>query len=379
MESEKPGGTAGGDPGQGVSPPAPPAAPAEGEAVPPGEPGTAVLGGTVPPSRRVRARRLRLYGWLVAITAALLAGGGIMWGTGTPTEAELREQAGLLDKENLRIGVKDDTPGIAVRDKETDTFKGFDIDIAYMIANDLGFQQSQVEFLSIETEDRARMRAQDKNDAFVSVDLVVATFSVTDERRKDTSVGFSSPYMRTEQSVVTKSGHAPVTSLQQLRDKQVCTLGTSTSQNELERAGARLTGVNRIKQCIDGLYAGTYEAVSTDAAILAGFVTASAGRLRHWDVGVEKSEHWAVNTGTNEALRRLVELSLYRSLADPADRRWEKAYDTHILPMASTNQGIDIAGDIQPCLVAPDVRRWPWERDLPRPQCRLDQEWAPGG
>ena len=38
-------------------------------------------------------------------------------------------------------------------------WSGFDIDIAYMIAEDLGFRRDQVRFYGMESEDRARMQA----------------------------------------------------------------------------------------------------------------------------------------------------------------------------------------------------------------------------
>ncbi|MCG5211945.1 transporter substrate-binding domain-containing protein [Streptosporangium soli] len=317
-----------------------------------------------------RFRTARLLAWLVAIVAAVVAGGWIVFSNGPPSEAELREQARLIGKDRLRVGVKHDTPGIALRDAATGKFKGFDIEIAYLIAADLGFLPDQVEFLSIETEDRARMRAKDRNGAFVTVDLVVATFSVTDDRTKDTSVGLSTPYLETEQSVITRAGHPPVTSLSQLRGKQVCTLGTSTSSGPLKDARAEVTGVNQIKQCVDGLLGGTYEAVSTDAGILAGFVTASDGKLLHHDIGLETREKWAVNTGTNTALGTLVELALHRSYADPQDRRWEEAYQANITPLVATNPDVDIAAEQQPCVNAPDVRRLPWERGISTPDCQ---------
>jgi glutamate transport system substrate-binding protein len=139
-----------------------------------------------------------------------------------------------------------------------------------------------------------------------------------------------------------------------------------------------VTGVNRISECIDGLDDGDYEAVSTDTAILAGFVTASKGKLVHHDVGLEKREMWAVNTGTNTALGTLVELALHRSYADPQDRRWEDGYQKYIAPLAATNPDVDIAAEQQPCVNAPDVRRLPWERALSTPECQRPRR-APAG
>ncbi|GAA3407368.1 transporter substrate-binding domain-containing protein [Streptosporangium vulgare] len=176
------------------------------------------------PPRRRGFRRFRLAAWIALVLAAVVVGVSIAWVSGPPTEAELREKAGLLNKDRLLIGVKEDTPGIALRKPGETGFTGFDIDIAYMIAADLGFRPDQVDFLSIETEDRARMQARDTDGTFVKVDLVVATFSVTPERKADPSVGFSTPYLYTEQSVVTRADYP---------DDNVASLGAARRQEGL--------------------------------------------------------------------------------------------------------------------------------------------------
>ncbi len=319
-----------------------------------------------------RVRRFRLAAWIALVLAAVVVGASVLWVNGPPTEAELREKAGLFGKERLRIGVKADTPGIAFQEKTgRRSFKGFDIQIAYMIAADLGYPPDKVDFMAIETEDRARMQALDANGRFVRVDLVVATFSVTPSRQQDPSVGLSTPYLYTEQSVLTRSDYPEkITSLGQLAGKKVCTLGTSTSEVELEKATKSLvTGKNLISECVAGLKDGTFDAVTTDAAILAGFVAESDGTLRHHDIALENTEMWAVNVGPNAALRTLVDLALYRSYADPQDQRWEQAYETYIDPMLSASPGVNVAQAEQPCALPPKVRRWPWERTLPVQEC----------
>ncbi|GAA3124762.1 transporter substrate-binding domain-containing protein [Streptosporangium carneum] len=323
------------------------------------------------PRRPRRMRRFRLAAWIGLVLAALVVVASVLWVNGPPAEDELREKAGLFGKERLTIGVKKDTPGIALLQEQGGkrVFKGFDIEIAYMIAADLGYPRDKVDFMTIETEDRARRQAQNANGEFVRVDLVVATFSVTPSRKDDPAVGFSTPYLLTEQSVVTRSDYSgKITSLGQLKDKKVCTLGTSTSETELERATkADVTGKNLISDCVDGLKNGEFDAVTTDAAILAGFVAESGGTLKHHDIALEATEMWAVNAGPNVALRTLVDLSLYRSYADPQDHRWEKAYETYIDPMLSVD--VNVAQAEQPCVQPPQVRRWPWEQNLPVQDC----------
>ncbi|WP_326637427.1 transporter substrate-binding domain-containing protein [Streptosporangium sp. NBC_01755] len=323
------------------------------------------------PFARRGFRRFRLTAWIALVVAAVVVGVSITWVNGPPTEAELREKAGLLSKDRLRIGVKDDTPGIALRSKDGSGFEGFDIDIAYLIAADLGFRRDQVEFMSIETEDRARMQARNGNGEFVRVDLVVATFSVTPARKADPSVGFSTPYLFTEQSVVTRSDYQDehVASLGQLEGRKVCSLGTSTSLTELSKAiRGNPIAEGLISKCVERLRRGDIDAVTTDAALLAGFVTQDRN-LRHHDIALEKTEMWAVNAGPNAALRTLVDLALYRSYADPQNQRWEEAYKAHIEPLLKTNPGVNVAQAEQPCALPPPVRRWPWERTLPARDC----------
>lgn len=340
-------------------------------AEPPLPPGPSSLPKDPPPVQpEDRGRTLRLAGWLAVIVLAVVVAVGISWASGPPTEAELREQAGLIGKQELRIGVKDDVPGIAEINKETGRFEGFDIDIAYLVAAELGFAPDQVKFLPIETEDRIKMQARDDSGRFVTVDLVVATFSITPERLEQATM--SQPYLLTEQSVVTRADHSRVTSLGDLEGEEVCTLGTSTSENAAAKAGAHLTGKNRISQCIEGLRDKKFDAVTTDAAILAGFVARYPDELRIHDIGLETSERWGISTGDNQALGTLVDLALYRSYADPADRRWEEAFDKYLAPLQKKLDELGEltdAGDEQPVAISaqprvkePDVRRWPWDR-----------------
>jgi glutamate transport system substrate-binding protein len=302
----------------------------------------------------------------VAVVAVLALAGAVIVAfvvkKGPPSEQELLERAHLTDKLELRIGVKDDVPGVALRDKGTGQYSGFDIDIAYMVASDLGFRRSQVSFYPIEPEDRSKMQARD-GDHFITVDLVVSTYSITEEREKLPRVTFSAPYLLTEQSVVTLKGHSTVQSLEDLRGKSVCTLGTSTSQSAAAKAGAVVSGKNRLSECITGVWDKTYDAATTDAAMLAGFVAADPQqRLQHHDIGLEAVEAWGINTGGNEDLRTLVNLSLYRSLHNPNDTRWEDAFERNLRAEQPVNLPQEIAEDSQPDVPPVKIRQWPWDK-----------------
>ncbi|KOX14764.1 transporter substrate-binding domain-containing protein [Micromonospora profundi] len=325
--------------------------------------------------RTARSRQIRLVGLTVALAVLVAALVPIVLAAGPPTRDELLEQAGMKGKQQLVIGVKDDQPGISQR-FGNNVWKGFDVDIAYMIAGFLGFDHSQVRFLPIESEDRARRQARD-NDGFVTVDLVIASYSINDKRVDEGAV-FSSSYLHTEQSVVTlKSFKGQVSSLEDLSGRTVCSLTTSTSIQRLGEAGAKPTGRNRISECIQMLYDGTVEAVTTDAAILAGFVTGDrpddSGQrfpvtlrnvkpLQHWDIGSSPQERWGINTGPNKALRDLVDLALYVSANDEEDSTWEDAYNTNLRWQQGYNLPQPVAEQQQPEARKVEVRQWPWER-----------------
>ncbi|GAA0721251.1 transporter substrate-binding domain-containing protein [Dactylosporangium roseum] len=316
-----------------------------------------------PEPRRVhRTRLVRLVAWIVVLVAVVVVAVVVVVDVGPPSEAELRRQA-VGGKSELLIGVKDDTPGVSLRDPATGEYTGFDIDIAYLVAGDLGFRPDQVRFLSIETEDRSRMQARGVDGRFVTVDLVVASFSMTKERAEQPGVRFAGPYLSTQQSVVTLTGHKGVSSLEDLRGEKVCTLATSTSSNAAKAAGVTFSGKNEISDCVAGLKAGEFDAVTTDAAILAGFVADDQGKtLVHHDVGLVDDELWGINCGDDDAMQTLVNLILYRSAHDPADRRWEEAYDRHLRSEQRWSPNQQVAIDHQPAIRRPDVRRWPWER-----------------
>jgi glutamate transport system substrate-binding protein len=120
-------------------------------------------------------------------------------------------------------------------------------------------------------------------------------------------------------------------------------------------------GKNKISECVKGLRSGAYEAVSTDAAILAGFNAQDPDVFQIHDIGAEGSELYGINVGTNKALKTLVDLALYRSYTEPSDRRWENAYDTYLRPEQPAAMPQQVAVAKQPDVDRPRVRVWPWE------------------
>jgi glutamate transport system substrate-binding protein len=337
------------------------------------------------PEQQVRDWGGSLAPWrLAAVGVVIIMALGFAWvrlfHVGPPSIEDLRRAAGVDEWKTLPIAVKDDQPGIAWRDPETGSWRGFDIDIAYMIAEDLGFRRDDVRFYGIESEDRARMEGSDLKGNPVPVKLVIASYSITAKREAEPNVMFSQSYLHTEQSVLTLKGHGKVASLEEFQGKKVCTLSASTSAAAAELSKAELVRRNRVSECFASLNHGDVEAITTDAVILGGYQARYPDRYDHWDLGLDTTEAWGVSVGANEALRDLVNVTLYRSYQDPLDARWEEAYRTNVLPETTTcppppgvrpkncsadGTPVPLARPQQPVIARPSVRELPWELVVP--------------
>lgn len=308
----------------------------------------------------------RLAAMIVAIVLAVVTGVAVVTSSFDPTEAELKERAELTGKHELLVGVGDDRPGLSYL-RDDGEYEGFEIDIAYMIAAKLGFDPSQVRFLTVKTEDRQTRQVEDSESGkWHTADLIVASYSITKKREAEDEIMFSAPYLRTRISVVTRVGHPQVASVEDdLKGERVCTLGTGTADDEFRK---RLTLVRKqkVRQCIEGLLDLSFDAVLTDAAILAGWVDKYRDQLRQHDISTDEVQRYGVNVGDNEPLRELVNLALYCSLHDPNDLRWENSFREHLSPLQKANAPQQIAEAVQPTKIPePKVRRLPWEYWVP--------------
>jgi glutamate transport system substrate-binding protein len=288
----------------------------------------------------------------------------VLFHTGPPSIDDLRAQAGVDDWSELAVGVKDDQPGVAYYDKDTGIWSGFDVDIAQMIGEDLGFRPAEVKFYAIQSEDRLRMQATDTKGNRVPVNLVVASYSINADRISK-GAGYTASYLETEESVLTLADHPKVSTIGDLFAKRVCTLSTSTSLSAPAARGAIVVLRNKVSECYQLLRDRDVEAIATDAAILAGFQKKDPAALRHWDIGDELPERWGINVGADTALGKLINVTLYRSLMDPKDHRWEDAYQRNFQVEVPAQHGTPIAVAEQPAVPKPRVRQLPWDETYP--------------
>ncbi|MCD8075255.1 MAG: transporter substrate-binding domain-containing protein [Lachnospiraceae bacterium] len=176
----------------------------------------------------MKTRKLAALG--LALTMSLSLFGSMAYAeeeTETETEAELvitEDIQEIIDRGILRVGVKNAVEGFGYQDTLTGEYSGMEIDIATMIAEELGVD---VEFTTVTAATRTELL--DSGD----IDCVIATFTITDERRE--SWDFSTPYYTDHVTVLVKDS-SEITTLEDLVDTTVGVSSGSTSARSLVEA-----------------------------------------------------------------------------------------------------------------------------------------------
>lgn len=185
----------------------------------------------------------------------------------------------LAEDGKITIGVKYDQPGLGFKDAAADIPSGFDVEIAKILAADLGIDADTVVWEETISDNREPFLTTGK------VDLVLASYSITDDRRK--IVGQTGPYMITGQQLLVKAD-SDVESIEDLAGKEVCSVTGSTSIDRINEKGAKGVGFDSYSECVQKVLDGSVEGMSTDGSILAGFAAQNEGELKV--VGDEFSE-----------------------------------------------------------------------------------------
>ena len=179
--------------------------------------------------------------------------------------------AELAEAGEITVGVKFDQPGLGFKDAASDIPTGFDVEIAKLLVADLGIDPESDAVTWEET-------ISDNREPYLEegrVDLVLATYSITDERRA--IVGQTGPYLVTGQQILVKED-SDVQGKEDLQGEEVCSAEGSTSIENVEAEGMVPAPAPDYSQCVEDVLNGTVEAMSTDGAILLGYAAAEPGR-----------------------------------------------------------------------------------------------------
>lgn len=188
--------------------------------------------------------------------------------TGSPTFDKIKADGAV------RIGVKEDQPGLGFLDAVTNERSGFDIEIARWMAASLGVAADKIEFKAIPSANRESALANG------DVDLYVGTYSITDKRKL--LVNFAGPYFVTGQGILVAKDNSDITSEKDLAGKNVCSAtGSTPIQNIKDNfPDVKTTEFDVYSKCVDALISGSVDAVTTDQAILLGFASQQPDELK---------------------------------------------------------------------------------------------------
>jgi glutamate transport system substrate-binding protein len=181
------------------------------------------------------------------------------------------EPRSIVGRKTLVIGVKADQPGLGL-ERSAGVFVGFDVDVAKYVAKKLG---ASVTFRATVSGKREQFLQQG------TVDLVVATYSITAERK--TKVTFAGPYYVAHQDTLVRADDRSIANVRDLKGKRLCQVTGSVSWKrvtEERKVAAALVPATAYGDCVAELTAGHVDAVSTDDLILAGFAARAGGTVR---------------------------------------------------------------------------------------------------
>ncbi|MGW4383096.1 glutamate ABC transporter substrate-binding protein [Kitasatospora sp. NPDC004531] len=217
----------------------------------------------------------------------------------------------------LKIGAKADQPFLGFEDVQTGKRSGFDIEIAKMIAADLGFSADQIEWQTINSSNRETAITGGQ------IDYYVGTYSITDGR-KAKGVAFGGPYYIAGQSLLVNKDNTDITGSESVNGKSVCTATGSTSVGGIKKFGATVTEFESYSLCVDKLLTKEVDAVTTDDSILKGFAAKNQGKLKVVGNPFSEERYGVGLNKTDTALQKAINDAL-KAHEDNGD--WKKAYD----------------------------------------------------
>lgn len=237
----------------------------------------------------------------------------------TASESAAAEVQKIIDRGVLKVGCKTDIPKFSLQNTATSEYEGFEDDLAYEIAGaifgvsaDEAKEKKLVEFQGVTAKTRGPLLENGE------IDLVIATFTITDERKE--TYNFSTPYY-TDAVGLLVNKDAGISSMEDLDGKIIGVAQAATSKDGFN-AYVEEKGLN-VKaefQEFDG-YPALAQALSTkqidafcvDRAILAGYVNDNNmildDRFAEQDYGVASAKE---NTG----LAALVEEKVTSMISD---------------------------------------------------------------
>lgn len=228
----------------------------------------------------------------------------------------------------LKVGVKFDQPGLGNKTAGADTPEGFDIEIGKMVAASLGFAPDQIEWVETVSANREPFLQNGQ------VDLVVATYTINDERKE--VVDFAGPYYVAGQDLLVATD-SDIKGPDDLAGKKVCSVDGSTPAQRIkdEYPDADLVTYDAYSKCVTDLQSGNVDAVTTDDAILRGYAAQNEGEFKVVGAPFSEEPYGVGLPKDDQALRDAVNDSIEEN---EENGNWTKAFDFTL----GSSEGVEI-------------------------------------
>jgi len=195
----------------------------------------------------------------------------------TDATAEFEEgttMAELAEAGTMTIGVKYDQPGFGLVGLDG-TPEGFDVDIAAYIAGQMGIAREDITWVEAPSPQRETLLEND------DVDMVVATYTINDERRE--RITFAGPYYVAGQQIMVNAGDDTIAGPEDLADNPDFTVCSVTGSTPAENIREYLADPSQLVEftvyddCVTAMENDQVQAVTTDNVIILGYVAESDG------------------------------------------------------------------------------------------------------
>lgn len=175
----------------------------------------------------------------------------------------------IKDRGTLKVGVKVDVPKFGYKDPKTSKIEGFEIDLSKAVAKKILGDENKIEFEAVTAKTRGPLL--DSGD----VDMIAATFTITDERKK--SYNFSEPYFKDSVGLMVKK-NSGIKDLKGLNGKTIGVAQSATSKQAIQESAKKVgsdvkflefASYPEIKAALDS---GRVDCFSVDGSILYGYL-----------------------------------------------------------------------------------------------------------
>jgi glutamate transport system substrate-binding protein len=167
----------------------------------------------------------------------------------------------------VTVGTKFDQPGFGLLNPATNQPEGFDVEIAKIIADELGIGEDGITWTETVSANREPFLQEGR------VDFVVATYTINDARKE--VIDFAGPYYQAGQDIMVAAGNPlGITGPDDLAGTTTCSVEGSTPAENIRTnyPDAEITLFDVYSKCAEALKNGQVDSVTTDNVILLGII-----------------------------------------------------------------------------------------------------------